>query len=87
MKQVKKQMICLKVNPRTINFPLFKKNFGIFNEPVGHGNTTSCYTTSFQYLFIKGRIHCEIILSEHFMKYSLRVISCNMKYFHEILLL
>ena len=35
---------------------------------------------------IKGRIHCEIFLSRHFMKYSFRVISSNMKYFHEILL-
>ena len=31
---------------------------------------------------LKGRIHCEIFLSRHFMKYSFRVISWNMKYFH-----
>ena len=36
---------------------------------------------------LKGRIHCEIFLSEHFMKYSFRVISRNIKNFHEILLL
>ena len=36
---------------------------------------------------LKGRIHCEIFLSRHFMKYSFRVISWNMKYFHDILLL
>ena len=36
---------------------------------------------------LKRRIHCEIFLSGHFMKYSFRIISWNMKYFHEILLL
>ena len=36
---------------------------------------------------LKGRIHCEIFLSEHFMNYSFRVILWNMKYFHEMLLL
>ena len=41
----------------------------------------------FVFSFLKGRIHCEIFLSEHFIKYSFRVISWNMKYFHEILLL
>ena len=34
----------------------------------------------------KARIHCETFLSEHFMKYSFRDISWNMKYFHEIFL-
>ena len=37
--------------------------------------------------WVKGRIHCEFFLSGHFMKYSFRVISWNMKCFHEILLL
>ena len=36
---------------------------------------------------LKGKIHCEIFLSEHFMKYSFRVISWKIKCFHEILLL
>ena len=36
---------------------------------------------------VKGRIHCEFFFSEHFMKYSFRVILWNMKYCHEILLL
>ena len=39
------------------------------------------------FAFLKGRIHCEIFLSDNFMKYSFRVISWNMKYFHGILLL
>ena len=30
----------------------------------------------------KGRIHCEIFLSRHFMKSSFRVISWNVKYFY-----
>ena len=40
----------------------------------------------FNFSTVKGRIQCEIFLSEHFMKYSFRVISWNMNYFHEILL-
>ena len=36
--------------------------------------------------FIRERIDCEIFLSEHFMKYSFRGTSWNMKYFHGILL-
>ena len=32
-------------------------------------------------------LHCENFLSEYFIKYSFRVISWNIKYFHEILLL
>ena len=39
------------------------------------------------YKLLKGRIHCEMFLSEDFMKYSFRVISWNIRYFHEILLL
>ena len=35
----------------------------------------------------KGRIHCEMFPSEHFIKYNFRGISWTMKYFHEILLL
>ena len=34
---------------------------------------------------LKGRIHCEIFLSEHFMKYSFRDISWTTKCFHEML--
>ena len=33
----------------------------------------------FKFTYVKGRIHCEIFLSRHFMKYSFRVISWNMK--------
>ena len=36
---------------------------------------------------LKGRIHCETFLLEHFMTYSLASISWNMKYFHEMLLI
>ena len=36
-------------------------------------------------IYAKARIHCENFLSDHFIKYSFRDISLNMKYFHEIL--
>ena len=35
---------------------------------------------------LKGKVRSEIFLSEDFMKYSFRVISWNLKYFHEILM-
>ena len=35
------------------------------------------FKISYRQSFIKGRIHCEIFLSEDFMKYSFRVISWN----------
>ena len=31
---------------------------------------------------LMGKIHCKIFLSEHFMKYSFRIISWNMIYFY-----
>ena len=45
------------------------------------------HTLNSKHWLRKASIHCEIFLSEHFMKYSFRGISGNMKYFHEILLL